>query len=95
MTDLSIREEIDKTKLSYLLDTYDEPTFLADTDAIPRNAKQYYIKLIKYLDQKFKADTPYVKYKHAKGRVDGRMFSTDGIQQIIKNVRNFKKIFSL
>ena len=89
MTDLNIREAIDKTKLSYLLDTYDEPAFLNDTDALPRNAKQYYIKLVKYLDQKFKADTEYVKYKYAKGRIDGRMYSPDGIQQILKNVRNF------
>jgi len=89
MTDLNIREYVDKTKLSYLLDTYDEPAFLNDTDAMPRNAHQYYLKLIKYLDQKFKSDTPYVKYKYAKNRNDGRMFSTDGIQQILKNVRNF------
>jgi hypothetical protein len=89
MTDLVIREVIDKTKLSYLLETYDEVAFLNDTDANPRNAHQYYIKLIKYLEQKFKADTPYVKYKYAKNRTDGRMFSPDGIQQILKNVRNF------
>jgi hypothetical protein len=89
MTDLSIREAIDKTKLSYLLDTYDEASFLEDTDAMPRNAHQYYIKLVKYLDQKFKSDSPYVRYKYAKNRNDGRMFSTDGIQQILKNVRNF------
>jgi hypothetical protein len=89
MTDLSIREAIDKTKLSYLLDTYDEMSFLDDTDAMPRNAHQYYIKLVKYLDQKFKSDSPYVRYKYAKNRNDGRMFSTDGIQQILKNVRNF------
>ena len=89
MTDLNIREAIDKTKLSYLLDTYDEAEFLEDTDAMPRNAHQYYVKLIKYLDQKFKSDSPFVRYKHAKNRKDGRMFSTDGIQQILKNVRNF------
>ena len=89
MTDLNIREAIDKTKLSYLIDTYDEVAFLNDTDALPRNAKQYYIKLVKYLGDKFKSDTPYVKYKYAKGRSDGRMFSPDGIQQILKNVRNF------
>ena len=89
MTDLNIREAIDKTRLSYLLDTYDEEAFLNDTDAMPRNAHQYYIKLIKYLDQKFKSESPFVKYKYAKGRKDGRMFSTDGIQQILKNVRNF------
>jgi hypothetical protein len=88
-SELVIREVIDKTKLSYLLESYDEVAFLNDTDAMPRNAHQYYIKLTKYLEQKLKSDTPYVKYKYAKNRADGRMFSTDGIQQILKNVRNF------
>jgi hypothetical protein len=89
MVDISIREQIDKTKLSYLIDTYDEPAFLADTDSLPRNAKTYYNKLVKYLGEKFKADTDYVKYRYAKGRIDGRVFSPDGIQQVLKNVRNF------
>ena len=89
MTELVINERVDKTKLSYLLDTYSEEAFLNDTDAMPRNAHQYYIKLVKYLGDKFKSDSPYVKYKYAKGRNDGRMFSPDGIQQVLKNVRNF------
>jgi hypothetical protein len=44
---------------------------------------------MKYIREKATSATSLVKYKYSKGRANGRMISTESLQSIIKNVRNF------
>ena len=84
-----IDERVCKKRLNWLEVNYTEQQFLQDSDGNARQSKTYYEKVMKYIREKATSATSLVKYKYSKGRANGRMISTESLQSIIKNVRNF------
>ena len=89
MTARTFRETVNKTNVSYLLDTYTFADLRSSRSGMTKaNAEKKYSGLIKYLEKKL-SGTDYVKYDYKKGRVNGRMYGENSIQNCQREVRGF------
>ena len=89
MSVLALVETIKTLRAQYLLETYSLENFMTNYEGKKCEAKKEYDKIIKYLSFKVKKPNEWTSYGYSKGRVNGRLFGSNSIQGIRKDVRSF------
>ena len=89
MTAIPLKEKINELKAQYLLETYTFDNFMMSYDINKTEGKKEYTKIIKYLINKIKKPDDWSTYDYAKGRVNGRLYGSNSIQGMWKEVRGF------
>ena len=83
-----LRESVDLKKVNYLVETYTFNLFKESYTGTATDCKKDFNKLTKYLNSKLNGNEE-VRYNYSMNRKDGRLYGTDSIQNVFKNVRGF------
>jgi len=83
-----LRESVDIKRVSYLAETYTFPLFKEQYTGTASDCNKDFNKLTKYLNYKLSGNEE-VRYNYSMNRKDGRMYGTNSIQNVFKNVRGF------